>query len=110
MPPKRKIPFNPEVAKESAKKMKAQSSAFQEITDAAEAFLSAMMSISHLDGPIYSFKECVAELFLVGMLGIRGVNQLILGNKIVPENYPGRVHVITSLLNYTHPSEKQVIV
>jgi len=49
----------------------------------------------------------VLQSSLVGMLGIHGVNQLILGNKILPENYPGRVHVITSLLNYT---EKQVIV
>lgn len=108
MPTKRKVHFNPEAAKDCAKKIKAQSCASQQVEEAAEKFLGQLLP-QLMDGAFSTTtKESVVELFLVGMLGLKGVFWLNHANRIVPGNFPGRVQVITSMLNYTLPPEKQV--
>ena len=97
MPPKRKG-FDPDAAKRTAKKIKAQCSTTQSIVDAAEVFLSAI-SAADLDNSISFCKRSYSELLLVGLLGISGAYKLSLANKIVPMNYPERLCLITTLFN-----------
>ena len=102
---KRKL-FDPDAAKKSAKKIKARASTLQDVTGAAEAFLSAISAVD-LDSQIYLCKESSsAELFLVGVLGLEGTYRLALANTIVPMNYPARLHVVTALLNSRRSSRK----
>lgn len=107
MPPKRKVSFDPETAKTAAKKIKEQSVTIQKIEEAAQEFLGTIIDID-FDG--LSNFPCVStvELILVGTLGLGGVYRLNLANKLVPNNFPERLQVITSLLNYTLPPQKHL--
>lgn len=109
MPPKRSIQFDPEAAKQSAKRLKALSEAAKQVEDAAEKFISLLSPDQLLVEKFLSTAtESIMELYLVGMLGLNGVHWLHFANRIVPNNYPTRLQMVTSILNYALPNGKKV--
>lgn len=79
------------------------------VADAAEAFLLSVSAADLENNIITSVdRDCYAELLLVGIVGFAGVLKLSLANRVVPINYPGRCHIITTLFNSDPGSGKKV--
>ena len=103
MPPKKvgkkRLYFDPEAAKMSAKRKKEANKLTKQLNETADDF--AKYSANSVSNDV-DFEECsqlCTELFLVTSIGIKGVYSLKMAAEDIPTNYPGRLSVITAVVN-----------
>ena len=99
-PPKRKIAFDPQSIKDSVKRKKLDREVSQRLDETAIDFSNYVSQLSE-EYSMGEIKSVITkELFLVINLGLKGINTLRIACNIVPDNYPNRVRIITSMINH----------
>ena len=102
-PPKRKIAFDPQSIKDSVKRKKLDREVSQRLDETAIDFSNYVSQLSE-EYSMGEIKSVITkELFLVINLGLKGINTLRIACNIVPDNYPNRVGIITSMINHVLP-------
>ena len=103
MPPKRKVAFDPDAAKVRAKKVKDNKAIFAKFEEVGQALLD----LAAQNGPelsTYSTSSPVlAEILLVAMVGLKGVQWLNVAQKNFPKNHPHRLQQLKCMLDFAIP-------
>ena len=103
MQPKRKVVFNPDVAKARAKKAKNHNAIYRAFEEAGQALLSLIESNSEELSSYAPSSIVLEEILLVATMGLKGVQWLNISCKSIPINHPHRLLEIKSMLNFSVP-------
>ena len=97
---KKRLYFNPEAAKRSAKRRKESEYLTKQLNETATEFVKYTSHASSLDD--FSLQGCndiCTELFLVSSIGLKGIYSLKMAAKEIPVNFPNRISIITTSVN-----------
>lgn len=103
MPPKRKVAFDPDVAKMRAKKVKDNKAIFAKFEEVGQTLLDLIAQNGPELSTYTTSSLALAEVLLVAMVGLKGAQWLNVAHKSIPKNHPHRLQQLKCIIDFAIP-------